>query len=102
MSLELLLVVAFAGPLFTYILGKLLPRLREGCALLSALLPVIITACLYGRTTDTPLGISFLGLPIVLRINMLSWFKFSNMDIYYVRSTDGYWKARITREPSRF
>ena len=74
MSLELLLVVAFAGPLFTYILGKLLPRLREGCALLSALLPVIITACLYGRTTDTPLGISFLGLPIVLRINMLSWF----------------------------
>jgi formate hydrogenlyase subunit 3/multisubunit Na+/H+ antiporter MnhD subunit len=74
MSLELLMIIAFSGPLFTYVLGKVSSRLREGFAVLNALAMVVITACLYGQTTEKAIYLGFLDLPFVFRIDMLSWF----------------------------
>jgi NADH-quinone oxidoreductase subunit M len=74
MSLELLLAVAFGGPLCTYILGKISSALREGFAVLNALALVVMTTCFYGQTIEKSYYFGFLDLPFVLRINMLSWF----------------------------
>jgi formate hydrogenlyase subunit 3/multisubunit Na+/H+ antiporter MnhD subunit len=74
MSVELLLEVAFGGSLFTYILGKISSRIREGFAVFISLALVVMIACLYGKEGSESLYFSFLGLPLVLRMNMLSWF----------------------------
>ena len=74
MTLELLLIVAFGGAFLTYFLGKISPKLRNSFAVLNALALVVMTAFLYGQTIEKTLHFGFLGLPFVLRINMLSWF----------------------------
>ena len=74
MSLELLIIVAFGGAFLTYFLGKISPKLRNGFAVLNALALVVMTAFLYGQTMEKTLHFGFLGMPFVLRINMLSWF----------------------------
>ena len=74
MTLELLLIVAFGGAFLTYFLGKISPKLRNSFAILNALALVVMTACLYGQTMEKTLHFGFLGMPFVLRINMLSWF----------------------------
>ncbi len=74
MNLEILLAIAFGGALFTYILGKIYSRLRNGFAVLNALALVVMTSCLYGQTMEKSLNFGFLDLPFVLRINMMSWF----------------------------
>jgi formate hydrogenlyase subunit 3/multisubunit Na+/H+ antiporter MnhD subunit len=74
MILEILLAIAFGGALFTYILGKINSRLRNGFAVLNALALVVITSCMYGQTIEKSLNFGFLDLPFVLRINMMSWF----------------------------
>jgi len=74
MSVELLLAVAFVGSLLTYIFGKISFRLREGFAVLISLALVVMISFLYGENGVESFYFSFLGLPLILRINMLSWF----------------------------
>jgi len=73
MSLELLLIVAFGGAFLTYFLGKILSKLREGFAVLVSLALVVMIACLYSKTIEESF-FGFLGLPLILRNNVLSWF----------------------------
>jgi len=74
MSLEILLITAFGGALFTYFAGKASYKYRNflAVAISSALVPFV--ACLYGKTEEETFYYGFLGLNLVLRLNMLSWF----------------------------
>lgn len=74
MKSELLLVAAFGGSLLTYILGKISSRIKEGFAVLISLTLVIMMACLYYSQSSESVYFTFLGLPLSLRVNMLSWF----------------------------
>ncbi len=73
MSLEFLLAIAFGGSLFTYVLGKISSKLRESFAVLISLTLVVMIVCLYGKTIEKSFYFGFLGLPLILRTNMLSW-----------------------------
>ena len=73
MSLELLLIIAFGGAFLVYFLGKISPKLRDGFAVFISLLVVLIIASIYGKNIEKTFYRGFLGLPLVLRINMLSW-----------------------------
>lgn len=74
MSLELLIIIAFGGAFLTYLLGKISSKLRNGFAVLNALALVVMTALLYGQNFEKPVHISFLNIPLILRMNMVSWF----------------------------
>jgi len=74
MSLEILLIIAFGGALLTYLLGKISHRLRDSFAVIISLALVAIIACLYGRFVEKTFYSGFLGIPLILRLNMLSWF----------------------------
>jgi len=74
MSLEFVLAVAFGGSFLTYLFGKMSTRLRESFAVLISLALVAMIASLYGQTGEGSYYSGFLGLPLSLRINMLSWF----------------------------
>ncbi|MBN2031340.1 hypothetical protein JW824_13990 [bacterium] len=74
MSLELLLIIAFGGAIVTYLLGKISCRIREGFAVLISLSLVVMIACLYGENGTESIYFHFLGLPLIMRTNMLSWF----------------------------
>ncbi len=74
MSVELLLAVAFGGSLLTYVLGKVSPKLRNGFAVLNALALVVMIGFFYGQSFEKTLPLSFLGINLALRMNMLSWF----------------------------
>jgi len=73
-SLELLLIIAFGGAFLTYLLGKISSRLRDFFAVFISLALVIIVAYLYGKPVEGSPYFSFFGLPLILRLNMLSWF----------------------------
>ncbi len=73
MNLELLIIVAFGGAFLTYFLGKISSKLREGFAILVSLALVVMIACLYSKTIEESF-FGFLGLPLILRNNVLSWF----------------------------
>jgi len=74
MSLELLIIIAFGGAFLTYFLGKISSKLRNGFAVLNALALVVMTALFYGQNIEKPIHISFLNIPLILRMNMVSWF----------------------------
>ena len=74
MSLELLLIIAFGGAFLTYLLGKISSGLRDFFAVFISLTLVAIIAFLYGQPLHKAFYSGFLGLPLVLRLNMLSWF----------------------------
>ncbi len=74
MSLELLLIIAFGGAFLTYLLGKISSGLRDFFAVFISLTLVAIIAFLYGKPLHKAFYSGFLGLPLVLRLNMLSWF----------------------------
>jgi formate hydrogenlyase subunit 3/multisubunit Na+/H+ antiporter MnhD subunit len=74
MSLELLLIVAFGGALLNYLLGKISRKVRDSFAVFISSVLVIIVACFYGKNIEKAFYFGFFGLPLVLRINMLSWF----------------------------
>ncbi|MBN1467068.1 NADH dehydrogenase subunit [candidate division KSB1 bacterium] len=74
MSLQLVLAVAFGSSLLTYILGHISTRMREGFAVIVTLAIAAIIACLDSKTGEESIYFSFLGLPLLLRINTLSWF----------------------------
>jgi len=74
MSLEPLLIVAFGGALLTYVLGRISPKARDACAVCVSFALVVLIACLYGKSLERAFYSGFLGLPLVLRMDMLSWF----------------------------
>ena len=74
MSLELLLIIAFGGAFLTYLLGKISSGLRDFFAVFISLALVAVIAFLYGKPLHKAFYSGFLGLPLVLRLNMLSWF----------------------------
>jgi len=73
-SLEILLIIAFGGALLTYVLGKISHRARDSFAVFISLVLVVMVAYFYGKTIEKAFYFGFFGLPLVLRINMLSWF----------------------------
>jgi len=73
-TLGLLLIVAFGGALLTYLLGKISSKLRDVWAVLVSLAVLFGTATFYGKSVHDALSYKFLGLPLVLRTNELSWF----------------------------
>jgi len=73
MNLEILLSIAFGGAFLTYISGKISPRLRDFLAVLISLILTGFLGYLYGKTQQISY-FSFLGIPLLLRINTLSWF----------------------------
>ena len=73
MSLEILLIIAFGGAFLVYFSGKISPNLRDGFAVFISLLLVLIISCLYGKNIEKTFYMGFLGIPLVLRVNMLSW-----------------------------
>jgi formate hydrogenlyase subunit 3/multisubunit Na+/H+ antiporter MnhD subunit len=74
MSLELLLIIAFGGALLTYLVGKVSCKGRDFLAVAVSLALVVFVACLYGRSPERTFYSGFLGIPFILRLNMLSWF----------------------------
>jgi NADH-quinone oxidoreductase subunit M len=74
MSLELLLAVSFGGSLVIYLAGKVSSRVRDGFAVLLSLALIGIVASLYGKTSAESVYFDFLGLPLILKLNILSWF----------------------------
>ncbi|MCD6218961.1 hypothetical protein J7K43_01075, partial [Candidatus Calescamantes bacterium] len=73
MNLEILLSIPFGGAFLTYISGKISPRLRDFLAVLVSLILTGFLGYLYGKTQQISY-FSFLGIPLLLRINALSWF----------------------------
>ena len=74
MSLELLLIIAFGGALLIYLLGKISHKARDSFAVFISLVLVVMVAYFYGKTIEKTFYFGFFGLPLVLRLNMLSWF----------------------------
>jgi len=74
MSVELLLIIAFGGAFLTYFLGKISHRVRDSFAVLISCALVAVIAYLYGRSLERTFYLGFLGLPLLLRLNTLSWF----------------------------
>jgi formate hydrogenlyase subunit 3/multisubunit Na+/H+ antiporter MnhD subunit len=74
MTVEFLLAIAFAGAFITYILGNISKQARDVFAVLVSLAVVGIIAFFYGSTAKEIFYVGFLNLPLVLRLNTLSWF----------------------------
>jgi len=74
MSLEILLIIAFGGAFLTYFLGWFSPRFRDSFAVLVSLALVTFIALLYGKFSSETAYFRFLDLPLILRLNALSWF----------------------------
>ena len=74
MSVEFLLIIAFGGAFLTYLLGKISHRLRDVFAVLISCALVAIIAYLYGKDLEKTFYLGFFGLPLQLRLHMLSWF----------------------------
>jgi len=73
MSLEILLIIAFGGALLTYLLGKLSSRVRDSFAVVVSLALAAFVAYFYGKPVEKTFYLGFLGLDLILRLNMLSW-----------------------------
>jgi len=72
-KLELILAVAFGGALAAYPAGKISSRLRNILVVGAALFPAAALAGLYGVRTGNVFYSGFLGFPLILRIDTLSW-----------------------------
>jgi formate hydrogenlyase subunit 3/multisubunit Na+/H+ antiporter MnhD subunit len=70
---ELILATAFGGALAVYLSGKLSSRLRDSLAVGVSLFVAAATARLYGVNWEKTLPSGFLGRPLLLRIDALSW-----------------------------
>jgi formate hydrogenlyase subunit 3/multisubunit Na+/H+ antiporter MnhD subunit len=69
-----LLAVAFGGALLTYVAGKVSSKLRDISAVIVSVATTAIAAGLFNKVSEHILPFQFLGLPLLLRTNMLSWF----------------------------
>lgn len=73
MNLILVLIISFGGAFLTYLAGKISSRIRDICA-------VVISSCLflyisfqYGKELEIQFCSSFLGFPLLLRLNQFAW-----------------------------
>ena len=73
MSLDVLLIFAFAGALLTYLLGKVSSKVRDFLAVVISLALAAFVASLFGKSPEVTYYSGFLGLDLVLRLNMFSW-----------------------------
>jgi len=74
MSLEILLIIAFGGALLTFLCGKVSEKVRNFLAVVISLVLVAFVAYLYGKSPEKTFYSGFFGIPLILRLNMLSWF----------------------------
>ncbi len=74
MSLQILLIIAFGGSFLTYLSGKISSGLRDFFAVLISLVLIFIITSLYGGNFHTVFYSGFFNLPLVLKLNTLSWF----------------------------
>jgi formate hydrogenlyase subunit 3/multisubunit Na+/H+ antiporter MnhD subunit len=74
MSVEFLLIIAFAGAFITYLSGKISKTARDIFAVFVSLALIGIIAFLYGSSAKKIFYVGFLNLPLVLKLNTLSWF----------------------------
>jgi formate hydrogenlyase subunit 3/multisubunit Na+/H+ antiporter MnhD subunit len=68
-----LLIVAFGGALLTYLLGKISRQIRNGFAVILALVLVLLVVGLYDMVNEI-IYFRFFNHPLMLRINTLAWF----------------------------
>ena len=73
MNLEVLLLTAFGGAFLTYLFGKISPKLRDSFSVFISLALIFFVSYFYGKVGQIHY-FSFLGLPLILRINTFSWF----------------------------
>jgi len=73
MYLQILLLIAFIGAFLTYLLGKISSKIRDIFAVFISSTLIVMTAFLYGNFSEKTFYSGFLGLPLILRIDMLSW-----------------------------
>jgi len=69
-----ILIVAFASAGLVYLAGKVHARLRNALAVLSSLVLVGLIGLGYGAWGELVYVPDFLGLELVLRLNLLAWF----------------------------
>jgi NADH-quinone oxidoreductase subunit M len=74
MSIELLLVIAFGGAFLTYFLGKISHTVRDVFAVFVSCALIALIVYLYGKELESTFYVGFLGLPLLLRLNTMSWF----------------------------
>jgi len=74
MKLEFLLLMAFGSAFFTYFVGKVSERARNFFAVVISCILTTAIAYLYGTDVEKTFYLGFLDLPLLLRLNMLSWF----------------------------
>ena len=72
--LKLLLVVAFGSAFLIYLIGKISSALRDLLAVVTSLVVLVVVSYLYGKSGKVIYCENFLGVPLILRLNMLSWF----------------------------
>ncbi len=97
MILSNLLIIAFGGALLAYIIEKVFPKSREYFAVLISLVVVIITACFYNKPITGSTYFYFFGLPLILRLNMFSWFfaiSISSLGLLSIIFSINYMKGR--------
>lgn len=73
MSLEFILIIAFGGALLSFILSKISNKFTQGFAVIVSLSLLFLIACFYGKSVEHSVYFHFLGFPLLLRLNMLSW-----------------------------
>lgn len=69
-----ILVVAFGSAGLVYLAGKADARLRDALAVLSSLVLIALVGLGYGAWSELVYVPDFLGLELVLRLNLLAWF----------------------------
>ncbi|MCD6378972.1 hypothetical protein J7M07_00825, partial [bacterium] len=74
MTVEILLAIAFGGAFITYFLGKVAKKAGEVFAVLISLALVAIVAYFYNSSSSEIFYTGFMGFPLVLKMNTLSWF----------------------------
>ncbi len=60
--------------MLSYVLGKISSKVRNFFAVFISLALVVMIACLYGKAIEKTFYLGFLDLPLLLRLNTLSWF----------------------------
>jgi len=73
MYLQILLLIAFVGAFLTYLLGKISSKVRDIFAVFISSTLIVMTAFLYGNFSEKTFYSGFLNLPLILRMDMLSW-----------------------------
>ena len=72
--LEMMILVAFAGAFLVYLAGKISSQLRNSLAVILSLVLVIFMSLVYRSIHLEVKYFSFLGHPLLFRIDWFSWF----------------------------